>query len=545
MKKKIQWLALFAALCSLSACDKDWENHYEPKEFEINNVQIESTDQDIETYLRSSDFGNLSALFESTGVFDEMEEKELLYTVYAVGDEVLTLPTDTAESQFLARGHINTASISPSSLKDEQRIVVWNGKYVDVSLSGSGEDVGEIAFNGSQVLKVIKANNGYIYQLDQPINTPKSLLETLQGLGDDYSIFKGMVLSKNVEEFNRAASLPIGVNEAGNTIYDSVFTIRNPYFQERGINLFTESAKFTLLIPSNEQIEYALKEAKETIAEWGVERQDSIFENWVFQTAFFNEELTRDRFENPEEIDLISAFGKQWRTTVNKVDLDHPVEMSNGIAYYMTEFKIPNNVLLYRYKDYFHWYEFLSAEDKDKYYKLNNLVFNRVNTEVAAWTPGYGWPQVENRAIWFYIQDATNLDVSLDFTAYHITRHQDNSYDLQEYRLPPGEYTLHLGFASRHLGSKLDVSFNDQLIRSISVSEYAAFSRDRGAGGYPEFYNSRLSNTYDRDGAMVDTIRVTGTEPVPIKLTLRGYEHTTSTTLAPMHWAIRPTANNY
>lgn len=546
MNKNINLFVLFAALLLLSSCDKDWQNHYGQQDMEIDNVQIEITDEDIESYLRSSEYDEMAELFEKTGVFGEMNERKLLYTVYVVGNEVIAVPADAVASSFLARSHIHTASISPSNLQDGQRVVVWNGKYVDVTLEGSGEDVGGIAFNDSQVVKVIKASNGYIYVLDQAINTPQSLLEILENLDEDrYAIFKGMVLSKNVKEFNQSASLPIGVNEAGNTLYDSVFTVRNPYFQERGINLFTEAAAYTMLIPSDEQIEDALRTAKETIAEWGVERQDSIFENWVFQTAFFKEKLTRDRFENPQEIDLISAFDKQWRTTVNKVDLDNPVEMSNGIAYYVTAFKIPNNVLLYRYKDYFHWYEFLTAEDKDKYYQLTNLRFDRVSTEVAAWTPGYGWPQVENRAVWFPLQDATVKDGTLDFTAFRITRHADNSYDLSEYRLPPGEYTLHLGFASRHLGSILDVSFNNELIRTLSVLDYQGFSRDRGAGGYPEFYPSRLGNTYDRDGGLVDTIRVTGTELVPIKLTLRGYNHTTSSTLAPMHWTIRPTTNNY
>lgn len=545
MHKNINLFVLFAVLF-LSSCDKDWQNHYGQQDFEIDNIQIEMTDKDIESYLQTSDYAEMTMLFEKTGIFAEMAERKLLYTVYVVGNEVLTVPTDTTASKFLARSHIHTASISPSNLKDGQRVVVWNGKYVDVSVEGSGEDVGAIGFNGSHVVKVVKASNGYIYVLDRAINTPQSLLEVLENLDDaQYSLFKDMVLSKNVAEFNRSASLPIGVNEAGNTLYDSVFTIRNPYFQERGVNLFTEAAEYTVLIPSNEQITSALQLAKETVAEWGVERQDSIFENWIFQAAFFKEKLTPDRFENPEEIDLFSAFDKQWRTTVNKVDLNNPVELSNGIAYYMTALKIPNNVLLWRYKDYFHWYEFLTAEDKDKYYQLTNLRFDRVSTEVAAWTPGYGWPQVENRAVWFPLADKEILDGALDFTAFRITRHADNSYDLSAYKLPPGEYTLHLGFASRHRGSILDVSFNDELVRTLSVLDYQGYSRDRSGGGGPEFYPSNLDNKYDRDGGLVDTIRVTGTELVPIKLTLRGYDHTTSTTLAPMHWTIRPTTNNY
>lgn len=41
--------------------------------------------------------------------------------------------------------------------------------------------------------------------------------------------------------------------------------------------------------------------------------------------------------------DFYSVFDQQWRTTVNKVDLDNPVELSNGVAYKITSLKIPTN----------------------------------------------------------------------------------------------------------------------------------------------------------------------------------------------------------
>src|SRR5690606_13308440 len=431
-------------------------------------------------------------------------------------------------------------------MKDGQRVVMWNRKYVNVTKESEDGDLNLIALNGSRVKKVIQAENGYIYELEAVLNTPLSLLETLEGLDDEnYSIFKEMVLSKNITEFDREASLPIGVDGTGNTIYDSVFTVINPYFLNQGLDLASESAAFTMLIPSNQLIEDALADAKRQLDDWGLTRQDSVLENWCFQTAFFNERLERERFEDTENIDLFSAFGKQWRTTVNKVDLDNPVELSNGIAYYMTKLKIPQNVLIYRLKDFFNWYPNLTAEDKEKYYVLTNLVWERNSQNVAPWTPGYGWPVVSNVSSQF-IQIDPELDYGiLDFTAFNLTLHDDNSYDFRTYVLPPGEYTLHLGFHSNTMGSALDVSFNGELVRSLTRLEYEGYSRDRQAGGYPEFFPPSLSGTYDRDGREVDTIRVTGTEPVPIRIQLHTYKYETGERLAPQHWAIRPTANCY
>lgn len=74
--------------------------------------------------------------------------------------------------------------------------------------------------------------NGYLYLLDQAINAPRSMYEIIENLGEDYSIFREMILSRNVLTFDRDASKVVGVDNTGNTVYDSVFTVRAPYFEK-------------------------------------------------------------------------------------------------------------------------------------------------------------------------------------------------------------------------------------------------------------------------------------------------------------------------
>ena len=52
-----------------------------------------------------------------------------------------------------------------------------------------------ISFNGVAVKKITKVNNGYIYEMEDYVETPKSLYELIEGLGDDYSIFREMIMS--------------------------------------------------------------------------------------------------------------------------------------------------------------------------------------------------------------------------------------------------------------------------------------------------------------------------------------------------------------
>ena len=175
-------------------------------------------------------------------------------------------------------------------------------------------------------------------------------------------------MESNQLTFDKEASKIIGVDETGSNVYDSVFIVTNPYFEAKDFNLMSESLSATVLIPSNDVVNQALTIARQNLQEWGMQREDSILRNWTFQSMFFNKKLSKSDFE--DNIDLNSIFSKQWRTTVQRVDLENPVSLSNGVAYYVKELKIPTNVLIYRVKDFMRWYEYLSEEEKALFFKM-------------------------------------------------------------------------------------------------------------------------------------------------------------------------------
>lgn len=546
--KKFKYLILGAIVVSgLFSCTEEWDDHYSQQEAVIENENVEIVNASAADYLRSNaSYGKMTEMFDAAEILSSMEKSNLLYTVFVVSDESFEIGENTTDETFLSRAHVTTASVSPSNMKDGQRFVMWNGKYVLVNKTPQSEGKeDQISLNGSRVKKVIKTNNGYIYELESLIETPMSLLELLESLGDDYSTFKEMVLSKNTLAFDREASTQIGIDPSGNTLYDSVFVVRNPYFLQSGVDLSSESASFTMLIPSNDLIRNAFTKARATVDEWDVQREDSIFMNWCFQVAFFKEKYDRSFFENPDptKIDLTSAFGKQWRTTVNKVDLDNPIPMSNGIAYYMTELKIPQNVLIWRFKEYFKWYERLTAQDKDKYFTLINEVFERTEAETTSWSPGPGWPAVDNTSVRFRLVNQDLHDATIDYTAFLFESNPNGTYEAKPFLLPPGEYSFHfgIGYGSRSK-SKMDIFLNNELVRSLEIAELAGFTRDRSGGGGPEFFTG--ASTYDRDGGQVAIITIEGDKPMPIRLTFHMYDHET-TQINMHHWCFRPTANCY
>lgn len=539
-------LSSILLISGIYACNDDWDSHYSQEEQVVNNVNITVVNKSAVDYLQSQpELSTMYQLFSETGVLDEMIEKDLLFTILVVNDDnALSRAVVTDDRTFLAKSHISDISLSPSNLSDGQRVLMWNGKYINVSKVENEDNATSISFNGIAVKKITKVNNGYVYEIEDYVETPKSLYELIEGLGDDYSIFREMIMERNQLTFDKEASKIIGVDETGNNVYDSIFIVTNPYFEAQGFNMMSESLSATVLIPSNEVVNRALTVARQNLQEWGMLREDSILENWTFQSVFFDKKLSKSDFE--ANIDLNSIFSKQWRTTVQQVDLENPVSLSNGVAYYVTDMKIPTNVLIYRVKDYMRWYEYLSEEEKALYFDNENLTFDKMETKVSEWS---GWPgvfpNIINRVVRFKTTDAAIKEYTLNFTAFS---YDEKNKVTTPYKIPPGEYDLCLGFEQK-MGHDVEVSFNGEYVGTVTASQLTKtdFHYDRGGQGYPEGYDvnkatDKKKTNYDRDGGKVGVITIEGTEPVNVVIKFHGIN---ASKCCFHHWCLKPTKNCY
>lgn len=180
-----------------------------------------------------------------------------------------------------------------------------------------------------------------------------------------------------------------------------------------------------MLVPNNDLITKALNEAHAKLDKWGLQREDSILENWIFQTAFFKEQYEKEVFEDENKIDLYSIFDQQWRTTVNKVDVNNPVQLSNGVAYKVTSLKIPTNkILIWRFKErfetldqltedqikefYYPEYKYIGQYDKDfgENIKLNRVKFNCFPSP-GYFQPNPNWPKLQYGILILNARDST------------------------------------------------------------------------------------------------------------------------------------------
>jgi len=365
-----------------SSCSDEWDKHYSQKEQEVDTENLIVLDDYLLQFMRSEpDYSAQYELMEQTGVIQTMENREQVFTLLTVPNGIFD-PTIDQDQVYVAQSFLTDLMFSPSNISDGQRILMWNGKYLEITI----DQHGGISFNGTRVTKIIKLNDSYIYELEEMVFSPRSLIEVIENLSDEYSMFRDSVLVRNVKTFDKENSLPIGVDPTGNTVYDTVWITTNPYFAEAShkTNIFSEGINVTMLIPSNELVQASWDRAEAELAAWNITDHhealpDSVLKQWFFRAAFFPTKLTREDFV--EDQDLKSIFGEQWRTSVQKVNHDQPIEMSNGVAYYVTELKTPKNVMIWRLKDYFRHYMRLSAEQKEQYaWYCDNL------TDPTLWT---------------------------------------------------------------------------------------------------------------------------------------------------------------
>ena len=600
-RNKFIYLLAFSAVMLLGACselsDKDYFKNIETT---VNSDELVVVDMSSEEYLsKEPEYSSINELFKSHGIFTALEQKNQLSTMLVVENSDFQAPAGKeAEIDNAVKAHVSDIAVSPANLKTEgnnMRIMMWHGKYINVDLDDAARNEGKIAghimFGTSAVKKVVKTNSGYIYVLSSLLNIPKSIYDYITNLDDNYSILRDSILASGTKEFDKKNSKPIGVNDEGNTVYDSVFIYKNTHFLEKNFDLSSESLTATLLLTSNAVVEEAIADAKVRLQKWGLwdewnaERQynfEYTMRHWIMDAAFFDKKLTPETLlSKDEENDMLtSIFSKYWKTSVQQIN-PTPIELSNGIAYQVTRLHIPNNVLIWRLKEDFSIYEFCSAEQKESFFQMLNMQFKACTTAVAAWTPLQGvWPKHECRTLDLTVGDDASGDWQLVFTPCkrifetYPTRMEMVKKDwlksnltvtgIKPFPIPPGKYTLRFGskqnqnmeitFKVRVKGSTDVVAVSDP----ITLGSTTTFHYDRNPGKFIEGYDPSADNlstnkkagNYDTDGGTVISeleipdVKGDGS-PVEITVEIASPTWNGNTTMVFNHWCLRPTKDNY
>ena len=581
----------------LASCS-DWDDHYD--EAAVTSSTAEVYQGDIVSYLRSnSDLSQISQLFEQAGAY-EVTTLDKQYT-FVVCDNSTLNGASIADRKVFANNSISDIAVTPSELRDGFGINNRAGKTIWVYGSGSSLKIDNYA-----IKRVVKTDNGYVYVIDGVLPVRLSVYDYLKQLSDDYSTFKALVAKYEQRVFDREHSAATGVNQAGEVVYDTVWVTRNTLmdrFTDSGVerwNMRDENYVTTMFIPNNVQVEKALRSALDSIPSWlnreATDADREKFEEWIVRACFSDKRLETAQV-NAQAEDFLAVGGCKmvideradettykavddtwWRPSVQTVDTQNRVNLSNGYAYYTTNLKIPNHIVIYRVKTRFYqiWDASNIRNDEElmrEYFDWTNLgLFSTSISTLASYDAlyKYGWPIID-----YNLLTACPTDEAIDDSLVVGVEYSGLVYDAENdlalpVNLPAGEYYLRMGF-DRNTTYRISIYFNGDFVWEGRADQMNA---DRIANdiptygimapGYPEGFDPDDWREYDANVAAYDTdgytvglvtMKRNGNFRIRVESKDMAYRSTIRSTAAGdsgnkfqlfmYHWCLRPTHNNY
>ena len=580
----------------LLSCQNAWEDHYTQSTLESENLVVWSGD--IESYIKAQ--GNLTRI-DSLLTSQEMYAQTATsngYT-YLVYDNAAMLDRISANDADLALNSVSDIAVSPTKLVNGFGICTRLNKNIWVKKMDS-----TIYLDQFKLTKKVKATNGYVYYVEKVVPIRKSVYDMLKGLGSNYSQFVSLVEKYEESYFDEEKSTPTGVDNQGNVTYDSIISVRNSLmdrYSADGLKIWdmrSENYLSTMFIPSNNLVQRAISAALDSIPKWlgrVATSEDRIkFEKWIVRACFMDKRLGAENVAaTSPDFDCVGGYQQiidktqdaktylpidpaRWKPSVQRADASNAVPLSNGVAYYLNDLKIPNHVVIYRVKSRFYeLWSAMTAEQKAKYFRWNNWILPDIlNDAQSSFTLSGTLPTMYYHVLTAIPSPEARADSLVCSVNYDGLLYNTTTNKLTEAFLPAGEYYLRMGF-KHSLRYSINIWFNNRKVVDDMLLQATGsnFHFDRGSASdldyfgsssicYPEGFDWRYwyekdpkSVAYDTDGYQVAIVTIprSGNFTITIESNDDSYLYDPTnnrtknnvTQLMMYHWCLRPTRNNY
>ncbi|TKG97402.1 fasciclin domain-containing protein [Puteibacter caeruleilacunae] len=420
-------IPLFIITLFVLSCTEDvWKDHYE------NEPPVSG--ENILTYLQGNpEYSKLANLVVAAKL-DSILTSATNVTFFAVKNENIPdgIESDLEGLKTRLLLHMTHGKYYDHQINDGQRIKTLHGKYLEVSQT-SGNKINELSYDA----KNIHVGNGVIHELEQIIAPQPNVYEFLYALGDEYSTIKEYLLDMDVKTFDRENSVPVGVNDEGNTVYDTIWVMKNKLLS--GVNdARKEDYLFTAFYPTNDVVEEAIGKVRNDYAAAGgelSEKLDAELYEWCVTSLF-----RKGVLENPADTMIKTTNGGDFWISPGKQEvLPEMSKASNGVVYTVSHLHVPKLKYMNKFvfEPRFYWKFDKATRDTCMVLEEGTNVYfmQRGGGYEPAW--GYGWYGlwgVENRD---KPNKASHFKVKFP---YSTTVTEDD--ELKVVSLIPGEYEI-------------------------------------------------------------------------------------------------------
>ena len=325
---------ILAGLYPSCTLNDDWDEYYQelPSHIGQNVLDLLAEDE------------NYSLFYEGLLKygFDDLLTKNQYFTLFVpVNSAFEGLPEfSNNEWRKIFSFHILYKGLFSHDFADVN-IMTTAGKYLDLKRTGESQ----FFVSGSRVNMDHVDNycqNGVIHEIDRLLIPSPNVYEYIMSLDSDYSILQSFLSSMDRRFIDYENSQRIGVDDEGNTIYDTVWTEEN-YFLDKIAGLNNEDGAYTAFLPSNNHVLSALDDVSEFFGNIEELDEDS-YNQLLFIT--FTGSFTRNIYTSENLPDtILSVTGKTIDGSMLSFS-QADMKVSNGMIHMLAEMTIPTDYFL-------------------------------------------------------------------------------------------------------------------------------------------------------------------------------------------------------
>lgn len=314
-----------------SGCEKLWDKHFE--------VNEDTVDQPMWDYIRSQDKYSVFVSYMEEYQLDTIFDGNASLTLFVPDNEAFeSFNPDTGDVSIMLQYHILKYLFSIYNVTEEKLLQTSSGKFSQAEFYN-----GEYRYSGVRISWFSPLFlDGRIYEIEEvayPLpNLYEYIAQTCQVLKDYIDSYDSVLL-------DYGQSKPLGFNDEGQVVYDSVYSIVNYfdslYFPVNSEDRYTTA---TFVLFSDEEYYSALEEMADnmagdlTVSDIPMVWQEEVFIPELLSTGLFPNTL---EYEDLMKGKLKNVQGDSAVVDYTNIDPDSRLLCSNGAAYNYTSFKVP------------------------------------------------------------------------------------------------------------------------------------------------------------------------------------------------------------
>lgn len=327
-------LVIFEILSAVSCGRPEWDEHFYGYDETVDMHLWDAVKEEprFSVFVENMEMYGLDSIFG----------KELSYTLFIPDNEAFALLSDTMGNigQILSY-HITETVFLTRDVVDRRKLENLTGKFPWIIQTDQGYSYDQVKIEYSSPLFL----DGIYYELAEVAIPRPNLYE----FTERYSpVIKAFIDQSDSVFLDKENSTPVGFDNLGNTLYDSVFGVINLFerdFFPVGTEFRNKYATFVLFTQEqynqalNEVADFlgpAFKDHKDIPAVW----QYEVLLPAAMENSLFEGELEYSQFSNT----MVSITGDNVSVEPANIDPDSRFVCSNGLSYTYIDFSVPREL---------------------------------------------------------------------------------------------------------------------------------------------------------------------------------------------------------